>query len=69
MKYTARFYELILDCPFNDPVDDCIFQIYRKMTLSELINATRNLDTIDKKAILDKHDECVRKRTLKKKAS
>lgn len=64
MNNKSRFFELILNCPFNDPLKDCVINPYRKMLLSELIEVTSKMNKEEVAALLDSSEECKRKRSL-----
>ncbi len=69
MENKTKFYGAILHCPFNDPLDDCAFNCYRKMSITELINTTHHMNYAEMKRLMDYHNECVSKRNSNKMAS
>src|SRR5690554_6792365 len=60
MNNRSRFYNLILNCPLNVPVKDCVFTPYRKMSISELMN----MKDSEIFKILKNHDDCMKKREM-----
>lgn len=69
MEYKTKFFGAILQCPFNDALDDCVFNRYRKMSITELINATHQMDLKELDSLMANHNECVSKRKSNKLAS
>lgn len=69
MENKSKFYGAILKCPFNDPLDDCVFNRYREMSITELINTTHQIDPTELDSIMAYHNECVSKRKSNKLAS
>ncbi len=66
MKNKIRFYELILNCPFNDPTDECVFEPYRTMSLIELIEFRNPVNSEKISYLLEQHSECCKKRNQRK---
>ena len=62
MKNNTRLNELILECPFNDPINECIFDSYRKMSLIELIESSQNLNSDKLSDLLTQPNDCFKKR-------
>lgn len=69
MENKTSFYRVILKCPLNDPLDDCIISKYRNMSIVELIEESRQMTSSELENLLDQHSECVRKRKSNKMAS
>lgn len=69
MEKKTKFYEAILKCPFNDPLDDCVFNRYRKMSIVDLINISYHMESAELDNLMAFHDECVSKRKSNKLAS
>lgn len=64
MRRKTLFYELILECPYIHPLKTCPFNVYRKMSITELIDTTRNFKSSDYKLMINQHKECYKKRKL-----
>lgn len=62
MEINTRFFELILQCPFEDPTNECVFNKYREMPLYDLIEESRSMSYAEKDLLLSSHNECQRKR-------
>jgi hypothetical protein len=69
MKNMTNLYEIILECPLNDPLNSCIFSRYRRMPVPELIDVSHQLDSEGLKTLLDRHHTCLNKRKTQKIAS
>ncbi len=61
MKNKTYFNELILECPLNDTIEECIFNPFRKMSLIELIKNSQNLNSEELIDLLTQHNECYKK--------
>jgi hypothetical protein len=69
MENKTKMYEAILQCPFNDALDDCAFNCYRNMSIVELINTTHQMDIRELGRLMAYHNDCVNKRKSNKLAS
>lgn len=69
MENKTKFYGAILQCPFNDPLDDCALNRYRKMSITELINTTYQMDLNELDSLMASHNICISKRNSNKIAS
>ncbi len=69
MNNQKQFYELLIGCPCSKPTKTCVIEIYRNMSLLELIY-TSNLKTCGQTDVLFlKHIECLKCRMGQKAAS
>ena len=69
MKDKTKFLETILKCPFNDPMDDCAFNRFRKMSITDLIKTIQQMDPTEYDRIMACHNKCLDKRNSNKLAS
>jgi len=53
---------LTVDCPFNDPVPDCIIEQFRSIPLAEAHKLLQNLSTAELEHIYQYHKECFAER-------
>lgn len=67
MRNKTSFHELILECPLMFPLENCPYNDFRKMSLTELIEYNRQDYSDEKKELFKEHKKCLRARKLKKK--
>lgn len=69
MENKTKFFNVILQCPINDPDNDCVFNRYREMPITELIEVSQALKPAEIEYLLARHTECLNKRKANKLAS
>ncbi len=69
MENKTKFYEVILKCPLNEPHNECVFNPFRQMSITELIDVSQKMDSAELKNLLEHHNECISKRKRNKLAS
>jgi hypothetical protein len=69
MEHKTKFYRILLDCPFTDPLSDCQLHHFRKMPITLLIESTRLMKIADMADLVEHHNECIKKRGQSKLAS
>lgn len=69
MENQNQFYLLLLGCPFNHPLDDCVFSKYRTMPLTMLIEELKKLSIAEMQAMVESHTACYKRRIIHKFAS
>jgi hypothetical protein len=60
MEEKTFFYKLLLDGRFDFCHEDCEFKKFSKMSLTELIEKSRELSPVEIKTIICKHEECLK---------
>jgi hypothetical protein len=68
MKSHNRFYELILKCPCDQPLNSCIMEKYRKMPITQLIEISREMTSGEMNELVNRHDSCIGERAWHKTA-
>lgn len=69
MENKTKFFNVILQCPINDPHNDCVFNHYREMSITQLIEVSQKMDSAELDNLLAQHNRCLRKRMISKLAS
>jgi hypothetical protein len=60
MEEKTFFYKLLLNGHFDFCHEDCVLKEFSKMSLSELIEKSREMSPVEIKSIISRHEECLK---------
>jgi len=60
MEEKTFFYKLLLDGNFDFCHDDCKIKEFSEMSLSELIEKTNGMSSMEIRRIISRHEDCLK---------
>ena len=60
MEEKTFFYKILLDGHFDFCHEDCVLKEFSKMSLTELIEKSRAMSSVEIRSIINKHEECLK---------
>ena len=61
-KNSADYWGLLIQCPMNKEMSDCVLVQVRQLPLLERMKYFEGLNTLDREAIIKKHKKCLQGR-------